>query len=282
MKDVEHDGQSEAVEIIAPDAEPRFIITCDHAANTIPPEYANLGMSADDLARHIAFDVGARGVTHELSRLLEAPAVCGIFSRLLIDPNRGEDDPTLIMRLSDRSIVPGNARVDAAERERRLDRFYRPYHRAIAALLDDAAPAMAARRRKPILVAMHSFTPRMRGGALRPWQIGVLCGRDDATPKRFFEILKAAHPELTIGENEPYTGHLEGDSMWRHGGDRDLPHVLIELRNDLIEDAAGHARWAALLAPALLQLEVELFDRGDANLAHIGGARALGAEQTSA
>lgn len=234
------------VEFVNPAGRGDVLFLCDHASNALPPEYGDLGVAAADRARHIAWDVGARGVTLELARLFDAPAILTRFSRLLIDPNRGEDDPTLVMQLYDRTIIPGNRGISAAEVEHRLATYYRPYHQTIRAHLD----RMSAKGITPRIIAIHSFTPQLRGRAPRPWHIGLLWDRDD----RLLRPLMAAltrDPSLCIGDNEPYSGALKGDTMWQHGVERGLPHVLIELRNDLITDVAGQKHWAALLAEAL-------------------------------
>ena len=222
------------------------LLVCDHARNAVPPEIGTLGLGPEDMGRHIAFDVGARGVTLGLAQRLGAGAVLSTFSRLVIDPNRGEDDPTLVMRLYDGSIVPGNRRVTHGEIERRLERYHRPYHGAIEEALD----AIEDGGGTPVLVSIHSFTPRLRGRGLRPWHVGVLWDRDDRLVRPMLDRLRA-EPDLSIGDNEPYSGQLRGDCMWRHGTCRGLPHVLLEIRNDLIRDHDSQAEWAARLAPMI-------------------------------
>ena len=237
-----------AYHVIASDAPGRWVLTCDHASNCVPPEVGGtLGLPPEDMERHIAYDVGAAGVTRALSHLLDAPAALSDFSRLVIDPNRGEDDPTLLMRLYDGSIIPGNRHADTAERDRRLELFHRPYHRALEALL--------AARPDAAICSIHSFTPRLRGRPPRPWQVGVLFSRDRRLADPLVARLKA-ETDLTIGVNEPYSGHLPGDAMDRHALRHGRLHVLIELRNDLISTPEGQAHWAARLAP-LLQSALE-------------------------
>jgi len=233
---------------------PGLVLVCDHASNAEPPGVA-LGLPAAEMARHIAWDVGARGVTLGLAARLGAGAVLTRYSRLVIDPNRGEDDPTLVMRLCDGTIIPGNRGVDAAEVARRLEAYHRPYHRAIDAALD----AERAAGRAPALVSIHSFTPQFRGRAWRPWQVGLLWDRDDRLVAPLMARL-AAEPDLVVGDNEPYTGRLTGDCMWRHGTRRAIPHVLIEIRNDLIATAEGQAAWAARLAPHIAGAAAALED----------------------
>lgn len=222
------------------------LLLCDHASNAVPASVAggDLGLPPADMSRHIAFDVGARGVTMELARLMDASAILSRFSRLVIDPNRGEDDPTLVMRLYDGSIVPANRAVDQAEIDRRLAAFHRPYHHAIDAEIESR---MAAGR-PPALISIHSFTPRLQSRAPRPWHVGVLWQHDDRLSTPLIARLRA-EPDLCIGDNEPYSGHLEGDTLSRHGIRRGLPHVLIELRQDLIETPEHQRLWAARLAP---------------------------------
>ncbi|MFD1880182.1 N-formylglutamate amidohydrolase [Paracoccus pacificus] len=225
----------------------RWLITCDHASNRVPEWIGggSLGLPAEDMARHIAYDVGAAGVTRELARLMEAPAILSDFSRLVIDPNRGEDDPTLVMRLYDGTIVPANRDVTDQKIGERLDRLYRPYHAGYARL--------AAARPDRAICAIHSFTPQLRGRPPRPWQVGVLFSHLDE---------RLAHPLIracrdagwVTGENEPYAGHLDGDSIDRHALRYGRPNVLIELRNDLIGTPQGQREWAANLAPILSRL----------------------------
>ncbi|MEM1344477.1 MAG: N-formylglutamate amidohydrolase [Pseudomonadota bacterium] len=222
------------------------LLVCDHAANAVPPVLGDLGLGAADMARHIAYDIGARGVTLGLAERLGAAAVLSTYSRLVIDPNRGEDDPTLVMKLYDGSIVPGNRHAGPEEVEARLAAYHRPYHAAIAAALD----AAEAEGRAMALVSVHSFTPQLRGRAPRPWHVGLLWNRDERLVAPLRRAL-TADPALVVGDNEPYTGTLTGDCMDRHGTARALPHVLIEIRNDLIAEAAGQDAWAARLAPLI-------------------------------
>jgi predicted N-formylglutamate amidohydrolase len=234
------------VEIVNAGGDARLLLLCDHASNRVPPCLGTLGLPPEDMERHIAYDVGARGVTLALARLLDAPAVLATWSRLVIDPNRGEDDPTLVMELYDGSVIPANRGVAAAEIARRLDRFHRPYHAAVAARI---ARARAAGH-EPVLVGIHSMTRQLRGRPPRPWAVAVLYGPDDRLARPLLARLRQ-EPGLCVGDNEPYRGALAGDTMDRHGVGNGLAHVLIEVRNDLISDPGGEAAWAARLAPAL-------------------------------
>jgi len=230
--------------ILGQDRPSRWLITCDHATNRVPDWVGGgtLGIAPADMARHIAYDVGAAGLTERLAERLDAPAILSDFSRLVIDPNRGEDDPTLLMRLYDGTVIPANRDADAAERERRLDRLHRPYHAALAAL--------AARHPARCLCAIHSFTPQLRGRPPRPWQVGILYSHRDA---RLGPAMVAACRDQgwITGENQPYDGHLDGDSIDRHGLAHGRPNMLIEVRNDLIASPEGQALWAERLAPVI-------------------------------
>ncbi|MEM9960162.1 MAG: N-formylglutamate amidohydrolase [Pseudomonadota bacterium] len=244
------------VEHISPGSSPRamtnLLLLCDHARNAVPPEIGDLGLTTEDMGRHIAWDVGARGLTLALAARLGAGAVLSTFSRLVIDPNRGEDDPTLVMRLYDGSIIPGNRAVDEVEVERRLDAYYRPYHRAVTAALDRIEKAGET----PVIASIHSFTPSLRGRPPRPWHVGVLWDRDGRLALPMIRLL-SAEGDLCIGDNEPYSGQLQGDCMWRHGTGRGIAHALIELRSDLISTPDGQADWAARMDPVLREAVAE-------------------------
>lgn len=234
-----------AYEVVDADAPGPWVVTCDHASNAVPDWVGDgdLGLLPADMARHIALDVGAAGLARALARRLGASAILAAFSRLVIDANRGEDDPTLLMKLYDGTVIPANRHADADEAERRLDRLHRPYHDALAALL--------AARADPAVLAIHSFTPQLRGRAPRPWHVGVLHSHLDG--RLALPLLRrlGAEPDLVVGDNEPYGGHLPGDSIDRHALAPGRLNVLVEVRNDLIADAAGQEAWAARLAPLL-------------------------------
>jgi predicted N-formylglutamate amidohydrolase len=231
-------------DLIEGDRSRGIVLVADHARRELPEEYGALGLLAAEFERHIAYDIGVEAVTRELASLLGVPAVLANFSRLLIDPNRGEDDPTLIRQLYDGTIVPGNYPMPAEERERRLERFYRPYHDAVAAVVASVAQKSG---RAPFIFSVHSFTPVMQGRA-RPWHVGVLWDLDDRAPRALIEAL-AADKDLVVGDNEPYDGALRGDTMFRHAIVNGFAHALIEIRQDLIADTKGALAWAERLAP---------------------------------
>lgn len=221
------------------------LVVCDHASNALPPGYGTLGLAPGALARHIAYDIGAADVSRRLAALLGAPAVLSTFSRLLIDPNRGADDPTLVMRLSDGAIVPGNARIGADEIARRRELYWRPYRDAIGFAADAALAAGVP----PAILSIHTFTPSWKGTP-RPWRVGLLWDVDGRIARPLIAALRAERG-LVVGDNEPYDGALEGDTMHELGTARGLPHALIEIRQDLVADEAGQAEWAGRLARLL-------------------------------
>ena len=222
-----------------------FLLLCDHASNRLPAEYGDLGLGPEQLRRHIAFDIGTADLTRILAARLGAPAILSRFSRLLVDLNRGEDDPTLVMRLSDGAVVPGNAQITPEERARRIAAYHRPYHDAINAVLDAGLAAGI----RPAILSLHSFTPVWRG-VKRPWQAGVLSALDRRLAERLLAGL-SADPELVVGDNEPYSGALKNDTLHRHGANRGLTSAILEVRQDLIADAAGIADWVDRLVPIL-------------------------------
>ena len=223
----------------------RLLFLCDHASNAIPKGLQLLGLSEADFARHIAHDIGAARLTKALADRFDAPALLARWSRLLVDLNRGSDDPTVVMKLSDGRVIPGNRHLDREGVEDRIRKFHAPYHGAIAAAVRDAASAGIV----PILVSMHSFTPNWRGHP-RPWHVGILWDRDGRLALPLLERLRRER-DITVGDNEPYSGELENDTLYRHGTMNGLPHVLIEVRQDLIADEAGVERWAARLKNVL-------------------------------
>ncbi len=218
------------------------VVICDHAANTVPDfvNVGDLGMASSDMARHIAYDVGALGFSKYLAKLMNAPLVYSNFSRLVIDPNRGEDDPTLVMQLYDGSIIPANRNISEADKNQRLEKCYRPYHTALNTVL--------SHRENPIILSIHTFTKQLNGYGQRPWHVGVLYANDARLSTPMLAELNA-QPELCVGDNQPYSGHLKGDTMETHALQPNRIHALIEIRNDLIETTQDQHKWAEKLAP---------------------------------
>lgn len=234
-----------AYRIIGEDRPGRWLVTCDHATNRVPDWVAggDLGIGPADMGRHIAYDIGAAGVAAALGAALDSPVVMSDFSRLVIDPNRGEDDPTLVMKLYDGTIIPANRHIGPEGVEERLERLYRPYHDALARL--------AGRRPDVVIVAVHSFTPCLKGRAPRPWHVGVLHSHLDGRLSHALIDVLRGEADLCVGDNEPYSGHLPGDAIDRHALRWGRQNTLVEVRNDLIGTPAAQAGWGARLAPLL-------------------------------
>lgn len=212
-----------------------ILLLCDHASNAVPPDI-DLGIAAELLDLHIGVDIGAEPLTRQLAARLGVPAILATVSRLVIDLHREPDHVGLIPHRSDGHLIPGN---DSVDRAARIARFHAPYHRLLA--------ARVRRQRPRLILSIHSFTPRLEhGGTDRPWQVGVLYNRD----------ARAAHPAiewfrghgLVTGDNEPYSGRLLNATLNRHAESNGIPSVAIEVRNDLIRDEAGVARWTSILA----------------------------------
>jgi predicted N-formylglutamate amidohydrolase len=233
----------------APGGTSKLLFLCDHASNRVPPDYDGLGLPTPLFETHIAYDIGAAFVTGALAQAYGAAALLGTVSRLVIDLNRGADDPTLVMKLSDGSIVPGNRNADRAEVARRLARFHAPYHAAIREQIARVGSGA-------ILISIHSFTPAWKG-VRRPWEMGVLYGRDARLARPLMTQLALAG--FSVGDNEPYTGALEGDTLDTHGTRTGHANVLIEMRQDFLSTPRMAQDFAARLKPildaALAQME---------------------------
>ncbi len=229
------------------DTDVPILVLCDHATNRVPSGYGPLGLAPAEMERHIAYDIGADGVALRLAERLRAGYVASRFTRLLIDPNRGADDPTLIMRISDGAVIPGNAALSPEHVEARR-RLYDAYHDAVTAELD----RIAARGHVPVILSIHSFTEVWRGMP-RAWQAGILWDRDPRLALPILDALRAG-TGAAVGDNEPYSGRLKGDCLYRHGTQRGFPHALVEVRQDLIRDAGGQALWARHIADAMARV----------------------------
>lgn len=222
------------------------LIVCDHASNRIPAQLGQLGLTPGQLREHIAWDIGAAAVARLLAAALDLPAMLAGYSRLVVDCNRRADSPSAMPVISDGILVPGNLGLDPAARALRRDLLYWPYHHAIEAELARRAEGGAT----PVLISIHSFTPRMYGVARR-WQVGVLWDRDPRLPLPFMRGLRAV-PGLVVGDNEPYSGRHPADFTIDHHAERfGRASLSVELRQDLIATEAGQRHWAGLLARVL-------------------------------
>ncbi len=238
-----------------PEGQPRFVITCDHASQAVPHHMADLGLGKRDLNRHIAWDIGAAEVTSHMVGLMDAPAFLAGYSRLVIDCNRPLTSPSSIPLASDGSEIPANQAVSQQEATARAEALFWPYHRRIAEMLDH----LIAEDKTPIFVAMHSFTPQLDSGRPRPWQIGLLFEHDTRLVKPLRNALEALVPGICIGENEPYAIIGPSDySIPEHAQKRGLPHIEIEIRQDLIDTPEGTSLWAGRIAEALRSVYAEI------------------------
>jgi predicted N-formylglutamate amidohydrolase len=223
-----------------------FFLTCDHAGRAFPRRLGKLGLPENETRRHIAWDIGIGAVGQRLSQLLDAAVILQTYSRLVIDCNRDPNVPSSIPEISETTAVPGNNGLEEAARAARIDAIFRPYHNAVAAALD----RRAAQGRHSVLVALHSFTP-VFNGISRRWQVAVLFNRDSRLAHPLAELLRA-EGDLVVGENEPYAvSDLTDYTVPVHGERRGLPHVEIEIRQDLITEPAGQREWAERLARLL-------------------------------
>lgn len=245
-------GDPPAVTVLNPTGAAPLLLLCDHASATIPARLACLGVADCERQRHIAYDIGAAAVAAELAEAFDAPLVLSGYSRLVIDCNRRPNDATAIPPVSDGTPIPGNQGLDAASRQARIDAIFIPYHRTITDLLD----GFQARGVQPAILSIHSCTPVM-AGFQRPWEVGVLWNRDDRIAGPLIAALQ--RDEICTGDNQPYSGRDgHGYTLPTHAEATGLPHVLLEIRQDLITEAAGQRAWArrlhGLLAPILEQL----------------------------
>ena len=228
------------VEITNPDGPSPVLLVADHAGRRVPRVLGDLGLPPGEFDRHIAWDIGIAAVSRRIAAALGATLVEQAYSRLVIDCNRPPRVQNSIPEISEATPIPGNLGLAEADREARRRAIFEPYHAAIAKVLDARAG------RPTVLFAMHSFTPTYLGEA-RPWQIGTLYGRDARVAKALGRLL-VAEGGLVVGDNEPYdVGDDTDHTIPVHGERRGLPHVGIEIRQDLIAHEAGQAAWAERL-----------------------------------
>jgi len=241
-------GEPPPFRVLNPKGRARLLVVCDHASRRIPAALDNLGLDELALGRHIASDIGAGDVAERLSRRLDAPAVLAGYSRLVVDCNRGLNDPTSILAVSDGEFIPGNQGLSEPQKAERAHQFFYPYHGAINRRLE----SFERRGIVPAFVAVHSFTPIFKK-VRRPWQIGVLWDTDPRIPVPLMNALRAQG--ITVGDNEPYSGKAPADhTVDYHAEGGGLPHVSIEIRQDLVNHPEGVAQWSRILGDALEQI----------------------------
>lgn len=232
-------------EILNPEGRGGFFVLACHAGRAIPGSLGTLGLDEAALSAHIGWDIGAADIARHLSRRLDAPAVLATYSRLVIDLNRLPGAIDSIPAESDGISIPGNLDLGNDDRMRRIDGLFWPYHNRVA-------EAFASRwngGRPTALIAIHTFTPCLKGGLPRPWEAGFLWNRDDRMARPLIRHLR--DKGLCVGDNEPYSGRYFGFSADYHAGDAGVPHVGIEIRQDLVDTPAGAERWATLLGDAI-------------------------------
>ena len=215
----------------------------DHASKHIPARYAALGLTGDDLTRHIAWDIGTEAVTRGVCQRFGNPALVAGFSRLLIDPNRSLDMETLIPLDSDGSSIPGNLDLDAAAQAERIETLYKPYHAALSDTLDQLG--------QPFVVSVHSFTPKPKTGEARPVDLGLLVKHDVKSAETFKARINDLAPQFRVAMNEPYSAYDLNHTVDTHIAPRGLSHLAIEIRQDHISTDQGVAKWVSLLGNAL-------------------------------
>ena len=235
------------VRVLRPAGASDFLLVADHAGRALPRRLGDLGLPESELGRHIAWDIGIAGTTEKLAESLDATAVLQAYSRLVIDCNRQPGWASSIPPVSELTEIPGNRNIMPAEREARRREIFLPYHSKIVEILDRRQTAA----RRTILIAMHSFTPVFKGEA-RTIDVGILYNRDRRLADIMLDLLRRER-DLSVGDNAPYAITDTSDyTVPTHGEGRGLPHVEIEIRQDLIGDAAGQVAWAARLARLLL------------------------------
>lgn len=230
------------------DVEPTYptLLVCDHASNRIPLALNNLGLDDAQRDMHIAVDIGAGAVTRQLSQRLGIPAVLASYSRLVVDCNRRLDDPTAFPASVDGIEIPANIGISDTERQRRADALYWPYHHAIR----DRLAGLERIKPAPAVIAIHSFTPAL-ASEQRPWHFGILWDKDPRIPQRVLDGLRAV-PGVHVGDNQPYSGRHPSDFTIDHHAEAEgLPHVGIELRQDLLRSAKDVERWSDILTECL-------------------------------
>ena len=234
------------VELLRPDGSSPYFFTCEHAGKNFPKALGALGLSGEDLERHITWDIGAAALARHLSHAFDATCVLQSYSRLVVDCNRWPHAPDYITTLSETTEIPGNVGIHQPDVDARTREIYEPYHHTISGPLDQRLQ----QNQPSVVVPVHSCTP-VYLGVHRPWHIGILHEHDKRLASILLDLL-AGHDELVVGDNQPYFMTDEKDySAPVHGERRGLPHVEFEIRQDLIGDEAGQREWGERLCGLL-------------------------------
>jgi len=227
-----------------------FVVVCEHASNRLPRALCSLGLSPADLERHIAWDLGAADLAERLAAKIDADLLVQRFSRLVVDCNRDPALPDAFCALSEDTVIPGNRDLTPTQKADRVAALFDPFHFAVERLIDDRRAA----GRATALLTIHSFTPIYRG-VTRPWHVGLISTSERTLPDAMLAAL-GADRKLVVGDNQPYSAKDNVDyTIRRHGLDRGLPHVMIEIRNDLLADEARREAWADRLTRVLGALD---------------------------
>lgn len=239
-------------DVVNAEAKRPVLLVCDHASKRIPPELANLGLSSDQLDSHIAWDLGAADLCRQLAATLDCTAVLAGYSRLVVDCNRRLNDPTAFVEVADGVPVSGNRELDNEQRWHRVKNYFMPYHGAIQEQLN----RLLVQGMTPALLSIHSFTPVLEGFH-RPWQVGVMWDRDHRVAQPLMHNLRTDH-DVEVGDNEPYSGRHHWDyTVDHHAEASGLPHVVIEVRQDLLTGTNGITHWTQVLSAALQPILAE-------------------------
>lgn len=235
------------VEVVNAGGNSAVLLVCEHAGRAVPAVLRDLAVAPAEMQRHIAYDIGAAGLSRKLSQSLDAALVMQRYSRLVIDCNRPFEALDCMPEVSDGTAIPFNCSLAQSDRIQRFDEIHRPFHDCIVRLLDrrqaDGFPTA--------LATIHSFAPRFANKD-RPWQLGVCFNRDGALAQAFMEVFQADNPQIVAAFNEPYTvDDISDYTIPVHGEQRGLPHVLLEVRNDEIRDEYHQSRWAQMIGAAL-------------------------------
>lgn len=221
-----------------------FFLVSDHAGRMVPAALGNMGLSAAEWERHIAYDIGIREVGEQLREKLGCVLIEQVYSRLVIDCNRAAGHLTSIPSVSDEIIIPANADLSATAKQEREEGVLHPYHREIERHLE------ARDIDGTIFVSLHSFTPEMKGQK-RPWDIGLLHDHDSVSAHILRRLLEQ-EGTLCIGDNEPYILNAQNEyTVPYHAAKRGLAALEIEIRQDLIQSEEGQREWAERLARLL-------------------------------
>lgn len=245
-------GEPPTVRVENPKGAGKCVIVCDHASNRIPKALGTLGLSPANLKKHIAWDPGTEDIGLHLSKALDAPAIISGYSRLVTDLNRGHDSEECMRDVSDKIKIPGNVALTPTEKTQRLDEIFWPYHRQV----DLTLRRYLERGVAPVLLSIHSFTPKM-DGQRRPWQLGILWNKEEELALALIARLRRDNPGLKVGENEPYSLKSENftkNTISTHAESRGLPYVIVEFRQDLVNTPKKAKNWAGIFLRSLKPL----------------------------